>query len=223
MTSPTQENQTSPQPAPDPAPETWARWWLPIGVAFAAIALAEWLPGLRGLRPYVAPLVLLYTPFFFDRSLSLQGVGLVTPTRRGVGLAIGSSLLFFVPFYLVTRYVLWGEWPGPPQPWWDRLFAELLFAGLPEEVFFRGWLLPRAERLLRGKAWTLFGLRLTAGNLVTSVAFAVMHLSTGRLDRLNVFFPSLWFGWLTQVSRSIWPAIVVHAISNVWMAAASGY
>lgn len=204
-------------------PDSWRRWWLPVGVAFGLIALAELLPPLRGLRAYVAPVVLLYLPFLFDRKLSLTDIGLVTPERRGVGLAVATSLLFFIPFYAATRYMLWGVWPGPPQPWYERFLAELLFAGLPEEVFFRGWLQPRAERLLKGRAWTVFGIRCTAGNVVTSAAFALMHLTTGRIDRLNVFVPSLWFGWLAQESRSLWPAIVVHALSNLWMAAATGY
>lgn len=203
--------------------DSWRRWWLPVGVAFGLIAVAELLPILRPLRAYVAPIVLLYLPFLFDRQLSLAQVGLVTPTRRGMALAVTTSLLFFIVFYAVTRYWLWGVWPGPPQPWHERFLAELLFAGLPEEVFFRGWLQPRAERLLKGRGWMFLGVRCTIANLLTAAAFALMHLTTGRLDRLNVFIPGLWFGWLAQESRSIWPAIVVHALSNVWMAAATGY
>ncbi|RMF14327.1 MAG: CPBP family intramembrane metalloprotease [Candidatus Dadabacteria bacterium] len=202
---------------------SWWRWTGAIAAAAALIAAAQIVPFLRPARAYVAPIAFLYLPFLLDRTLSARQVGLTVPNRSGLVAAIVSGAIIAAGFFIVTRFFLWGPWPGPPQSIGERLLAELLFAALPEELFFRGWLQPQADRLLGGRAWGRGTFRLTAANLVTAAAFAVIHLVTGRIDRLSVFFPGLWFGWLTECSGSIWPAIVLHALSNLGMAAASGY
>ena len=201
---------------------SWFRWWLPTIVAFALIAIAEHIGVLSFARPYVAPVYFLYAPFLWQRMLKSSDVGLTWPTK-GWGLTLVSGAVIFVGFYLFTRYLLWGPWPGTPDSVWLRLTNEILFAALPEELFFRGWMQPAAERMMPSARWQLFGITLTGGIVLTAGAFALVHLAAQPVARLSVFFPGLWFGILRRESGSIVPAVAVHALSNVLMAAATGY
>lgn len=206
----------------------WLRWIWPTALVFGALAVAHGVPLLAPFRPYVAPVLLLYLPLVVDRSLDARALGWRRPGRRGWVATLVSGAVIFGVFWAVTRYGLWGPWRGAPEGLPGRFGLELLFAALPEEIFFRGWLLPRAERRLAGRKIRLAGsrhLELTAGNAVTAAAFAVLHLANGfRLDRLGTFFPGLWFGWLTRASGgSVVPAVLMHALANALMAAATGH
>jgi membrane protease YdiL (CAAX protease family) len=201
---------------------TLPRW---IGVqagVFAAIAVTYHGPVPAIVRPYVAPVLLLYVPFLVERRLTTNDVGL-TRVRGGVLAAAISGIVILGSFFVVTRFILWGPWRGIPGSVLDRIFGELAFAALPEELFYRGWLLPSAAALWPRRLKVLPGVELTAANAATSAGFAWLHLaSTPDPGRLAVFFPGLWFGWLTERTGSIWPAVILHALSNLLMAAASG-
>ena len=79
----------------------------------------------------------------------------------------------------------------------------LVFTAIPEEWFFRAYLLSRV------------GFHFT-GNLTVSIAFAVLHGFTQSLSMIFlVFFPSLIFGYIYQATRNIYLVAVVHALSNL--------
>lgn len=79
----------------------------------------------------------------------------------------------------------------------------LLLVALPEEWFFRAYLMTRL-----GTGWR--------ANLVASGLFALTHgLSRDWLTALLVFPPSLFYGWLYQRSRDLPLLVLVHALSNV--------
>ncbi len=81
--------------------------------------------------------------------------------------------------------------------------ATLLTAALPEEWFFRAYLMPRIGRGL-------------GANLLTSLLFSLLHgLTRGPIIGLQVFLPSVFFGWCYQRSGNLTLVVLVHALSNL--------
>jgi uncharacterized protein len=104
----------------------------------------------------------------------------------------------------------------------DRLpllaLVQLLVVALPEELFYRGWMQTAWARTAPGRGVTVLGARLGAGFLWTQLLFAAGHLVTLQPWRLGTFFPGLLFGWLRERTGSIAAPIVVHALSNLFLA-----
>lgn len=79
----------------------------------------------------------------------------------------------------------------------------LLFTALPEEWFFRAYLL---KRLGRG----------VYANIIVSVAFSILHaISQNYIMALMVFFPSMLYGWIYQRTGNLITVIILHASSNL--------
>lgn len=108
---------------------------------------------------------------------------------------------------------------------WLLLWAitQLFFIALPEEYFYRGYLLTRLGQALRGRAGAEDSRRVlgvTPENLLTSILFGIGHLLIpvgGVLlaSRFSVFFPSLLFGWLREKTGGITAPVVYHAGCNM--------
>jgi membrane protease YdiL (CAAX protease family) len=125
----------------------------------------------------------------------------------------------FPPFWL--GFVLWwsptAPFHLPPLDELANLVAnELLMIALPEEAFYRAYLLTAVDDALPPKR-RILGARVGWGIVIVSALFAVGHLLT-RWDpnRLAVFFPSLLFGWLRVRSGGIGAAILFHALCNLF-------
>jgi membrane protease YdiL (CAAX protease family) len=96
---------------------------------------------------------------------------------------------------------------------WTALFSSLLIAPVLEELAFRGGVQEVLDRTALGRLRPVRGL--SVGNLLTSVLFAAAHLAvTLPWLAVGVFFPSLVFGRLKQLYRSLLPAMLVHAWYN---------
>lgn len=113
----------------------------------------------------------------------------------------------------------WHGWAGfhltLPDGFLVLLLSQLLVVAVPEEIFFRAYLMSRFEarwpsrRRLWGGAvgWPL---------LLSSLLFAFGHFVIDLAPaRLAVFFPALVFGWMRNRSGSIAPAALFHALCNV--------
>ncbi len=104
-----------------------------------------------------------------------------------------------------------------PDPRRNLLLAEVLVVALPEEFFFRGYLMSRLEQVWppRRRLWGAgVGLSLWA----SAALFALSHLAVqGSPTTLAVFFPGLVFGWLRARSGSILPGTLFHALCNVYI------
>lgn len=116
------------------------------------------------------------------------------------------------------------------------LLTEIMFIALPEEFFYRGYLMTRLKhffdmRVLR-RAKRAAGdakpapkprrriLGISAENLTVSLLFAVGHVlipigGVLLVSRASVFFPSLAFGWLRERTDSIVAPVVYHAAANM--------
>ena len=110
------------------------------------------------------------------------------------------TLFFWMPNWFFSLFAT-SVIGGPPQP--VQLFAVLLFmltnpaAALVEELYFRGYLLPRIAYL---KGWA---------PLFNTVLFSLQHLFShwGNLGRILAFLP---VGYTVAWKKNIYVGIIVH-------------
>jgi membrane protease YdiL (CAAX protease family) len=93
--------------------------------------------------------------------------------------------------------------------------SQLVVVAIPEELFFRGYLMERLERV-----WPptrqLFGAKVGLALIASSALFALGHLLViPNPQRLAVFFPALVFGWMRARTGSIAAGATFHALCNV--------
>jgi membrane protease YdiL (CAAX protease family) len=137
----------------------------------------------------------------------------------GFHLTVGAAV--FLP-YTIGHY-LWAHWwmgltfvPRLPPRFPELVLEQILVVGLPEEVFFRGYLQTQCDMVWR-RPYRLWGARWGAGLPVAAGLFALCHVPMGGFGRLVVFFPGLFYGWLRARCDSIAVPVLYHAFSNVLM------
>lgn len=96
--------------------------------------------------------------------------------------------------------------------------VQLLVVALPEELFYRGFVQTAWARTAPERGVTVLGARLGAGFLWTQLLFAAGHLVVLQPWRLGTFFPGLLFGWLRARTGSLAAPVVLHALSNLFIA-----
>jgi hypothetical protein len=102
-----------------------------------------------------------------------------------------------------------------PEGFVVLVLSQILVVAVPEELFFRGYLMSRFEARWPSRR-RLFGAAVGWPLLVSSLLFAFGHFVVDLAPaRLAVFFPALVFGWMRNRSGSIAPAAVFHALCNV--------
>lgn len=153
------------------------------------------------------------------RSLSEYGLVYGEPGRLSFHLCV--ALAVFVPYAI--GHVLLAQWttgasfePAWPEDFADEVFVQLLLIGLPEEVFFRGYLQAQFDRASE-RRWNLLGARVGIGLPLAAASFAVCHIFSGGPARLVTFFPGLLYGWLRARTGNVWVPALYHAASNVLM------
>lgn len=99
---------------------------------------------------------------------------------------------------------------------WSLLLIQLFMVGLPEEIFYRGYIQTRLDSLI-GRDRSVFGVPFNwASATLCSLLFAIAHLITiPHPARLAVFFPSLLFGWMRRAYHDTLPPAIFHALCNV--------
>jgi membrane protease YdiL (CAAX protease family) len=154
---------------------------------------------------------------------------------------LGLVCLLTFPAFFVGFFVFYGYACGPAGAWLAPLFGrlchhwhgwgggafrlperfaisalnQLVVVAIPEEIFFRGYLLVRLERAWRPTR-RLFGAPVGKALLVSSALFALGHLVVvPNPQRLAVFFPALLFGWMRGRTGSIAAGATFHALCNV--------
>src|SRR5215471_10175068 len=159
--------------------------------------------------------------------LSLGGLLEPTPLDRGrlvrsalyaCGWAFGLLAVLVVPFTFGFR-IYWHVHSGfhfrPPVHWVDEILGQLLVIALPEEAFYRGYLLTALDDAW-GTPWRIAGAKLGKGFLVSSALFALGHVLTEPdPSRLAVFFPALLFSWLRARTGGIGAPLLFHALCNL--------
>jgi membrane protease YdiL (CAAX protease family) len=117
-------------------------------------------------------------------------------------------------------FVPWGRWEVAHLRWPPDFallaLTQLLVVALPEEMFFRGYLLGRLEAVWppRRRFW---GAPIGQAFLASAALFALGHfLVDFNPQRLAVFFPALVFGWMRARTGSIAAGAAFHAACNLF-------
>ena len=93
--------------------------------------------------------------------------------------------------------------------------VQLIVVALPEELFFRGFLLHLLEQRFPPRRKILGG-GVGLALILSAAAFAVIHLpKDGDPRALATVFPGLLFGWMRSATGSILASTVTHAGSNI--------
>ena len=95
------------------------------------------------------------------------------------------------------------------------MLSQLLVVALPEEAFFRGYVLSRLRTHWppRRRIW---GVPFGRAHVASALLFALVHLVVvPHPGRLLVFFPALVFAWLAERSHGALAPAVHHSLCNV--------
>ncbi len=155
-------------------------------------------------------------------AIAALGVAAVVFPVFAAGFWTYAELLPRLPAALARTLAPYGGVPrlAPRLP--DRFallaLVQLLVVALPEEMFYRGWMQTAWARAAPGRGVTVFGARLGAGFLWTQALFAAGHLVVLQPWRLGTFFPGLLFGWLRERTGNVAAPVVLHVLSNLFIA-----
>ena len=172
--------------------------------------------------------------------IAMKAIVWVLPALLAIRVMERASLVQFLELSHAGRGVLWGGVVGlalaavtllgktlpagtPPHvPSFSVvLLNAVVVAPLVEEITLRGFFLKRLE---------LNGLSFWSANVLTTLVFVVMHvpgwLFGGRFPSMaslaQALVPlamlSLLFGWTKKRAQSLYAAIVVHAMNNLYSA-----
>lgn len=131
------------------------------------------------------------------------------PLPAGTVVAGGSGEALDLPVHAAAGYGWLLTW----------LLSQWLVIALPEEMFFRGYVLRRLSQAFVPRRRVL-GVPFGAAHVLSSLLFAVIHLVLVPSPvRLLVFFPGLLFAWLAQRTRGVFAPATHHALANVCQAA----
>jgi hypothetical protein len=132
-------------------------------------------------------------------------------------------LAHLVPRNLCSRYTGIAGMHAPAlvwNPFGKDSFSEFcivqwLVVALPEELFFRGFLLRLLEARFPPKR-RIMGGGVGLALVLSAAAFAIVHLpKEGDPRALAVFVPGLLFGWMRSATGSILAGTVTHGASNI--------
>jgi uncharacterized protein len=126
-------------------------------------------------------------------------------------------------FWAETFAPVCGRWLGLAGARWhlppDFLLlalSQLLVVAVPEELFFRGYLLARFEERWPSRRLVL-GAPVGRALVVSSALFALGHVLVDfDVQRFSVFVPALIFGWMRSRTGSIAPGALFHALCNLF-------
>ena len=192
-------------------------WWRDALGILSVFAVAGRLPSQYASLLMVA--VMLYGPL----ALRAQWWLPVRADRVRAWAAISVVVLLgygsIMAMYSHWRGQTW-LWPHPALPWSDigrYALMTTVSAAIPEEFFFRGFLLQRwqteTERSAPRPWW-----RPSSANVKIALVFALVHVVADfNIRRLEVFFPALWYGAIAERGGSLPLAVVAHAMSNLAM------
>ena len=201
-------------------------WGAAVGILLALGLIKHVGHALPVVRDYGYTLALglqLYLPLMLRgrRGISNESLGL-TLSRWRTDLKVWAvwAVVVTIPFAIGHHYwqtTLMGRpfVPGLPDDLLKKFVLQTLVVALAEEIFFRGYLQERLQRLWPARR-RLFGAPFGAAIVVTSAVFALAHyVGEYDLTRLGPFFPSLLFGWLRARSRTVVGAVAFHAYANL--------
>jgi membrane protease YdiL (CAAX protease family) len=153
------------------------------------------------------------TPILGDVLWALIAMGILFP------LVIGVTFLAFTvvgpQIWGMTKLPSWQfAWPtGYPMVALNHLVA----VALPEEVFYRGYVMGRLDDIFKGRK-SILGVPVGWSLVIQATLFGLGHVLVDlNPSRFLVFFPALAFGWLRTKRGGIGAPVLLHAGSNIFM------
>jgi uncharacterized protein len=132
---------------------------------------------------------------------------IISPVVLPLDFFVKENLFSWVPRWLDVAYGLTGEFARFSTTsllitWTLGLVANGIAAPVVEEMYFRGYLLPRISRF---GAWA---------PLINTVLFSLYHFFSpfSLLSRIIQFLPVVYVAWW---KRSIYVSMIVHVLGNV--------
>ncbi len=131
---------------------------------------------------------------------------------------------FFQSYFFNAQYHSQIEGGFQDPHFWIILFNQILLIALPEEYFFRVFLLNEMQSAFPASPQSpkLFGVKLSAAFFLNALLFAFSHsLIQLQWWHFAIFFPSLAFGWLRQKTGGLIAPTLFHAscnMANFWIA-----
>ena len=179
----------------------------------------------------IVPLVFFLVPYFALRwrgeSFAAYGVSLpekikeaFLEARPALRLALLAALITFPPFtflfWIWSKFIHFGGiMKMTPLAWVSIVIFQFFYVALPEELFYRGYILGKLNKVLP-PVLPVLKVRVGFGVPVTAVLFAFGHfLINLSPTRLGVFFPALIFGWMREKTGGILASAIYHALCNV--------
>ena len=218
--------------------------WAVVAVMVAGLVRINiTLPAIGHLGSALVAVLFLYVPVFvaWRRTEDLYDYGFhAKPVKQGLitaAVAIGAIFPIFalgyfafyevacnsdllshlVPHGMCTRYggLAGLHAPALTQKLLEFCAVQLVVVALPEELFFRGFLLGMLERRFPPKRRILGG-GIGLALVISAAMFALIHLpKDGDPRALATFFPGLLFGWMRSATGSIMASTLTHAGSNI--------
>jgi membrane protease YdiL (CAAX protease family) len=218
-------------------------WFVVAGLVAALVQINVTLPLIGHLGSAFVAVLFLYAPvvFAWKRQEELDDYAFhVEPVGRGLkyaGITIGIVFPIFVVGYfafyeiacksdLLAHLVPRGfcsryhgldalHAPKLTMKLAEFCAVQLVVVALPEELFFRGFLLGLLEKRFPPKHRFLGG-GIGIALVISAAAFALIHLpKDGDPRALATFFPGLVFGWMRSATNSILASTITHAASNI--------
>jgi len=127
---------------------------------------------------------------------------------------------FVLPAATCVRFAGWEGLAHPRLPidFAEMGLTQLVVVAIPEELFFRGYLLRRLEEAYPPRRRVLGG-GIGVALVLSSLLFGLSHVLFDLNPlRMATFFPGLVFGWLRSATGSIGAGAIVHAASNLYIA-----
>lgn len=138
---------------------------------------------------------------------TLRSVGL---KKTGLKSYLTYSLVSLLGAFII--YSLLGEIPKIElirdytfPLFFHSLALQLSLVALPEEVFFRGYLISRLKNICPPFLTLLF----------TALIFGLIHLTLNPLSVIPAFFCGLLWGWVYLKTESILPSVTAHILINL--------
>jgi len=217
--------------------------WAVVGTLVTGLVqINVTLPAIGHLGSALVAVLFLYVPVFYawQRKEELDYYGFhAEPISRGLVTAATAIAVIFpiftlgyfafyeiacnsdvlahlVPRGMCSRYG--GLSIHAPALTWklgEFCLVQLVVVALPEELFFRGFLLGLLERRFPPRRRILGG-GVGLALVLSAAAFAIIHLpKDGDPRALATFFPGLLFGWMRSATGSILGSTITHAGSNI--------
>ena len=155
-----------------------------------------------------------------DKPYARYGISWGVPVKD-IAWVLAAMAITFPPIVLGAPTV-WGlketdwnfTWPaGYP----GLALSHLIVVALPEEFFYRGYIMGRLDDIFKSRI-KLLGAEVGWSLPIQAFLFALGHVLVDfNPSRFAVFFSALAFGWLKAKRKTIIAPILFHAASNIFM------